>query len=71
MSLITDIGNSIRFPERLPPLNSLYKDIVQRESGTALKPDPEGRNLLFQAFYQYFMLQFFNNDFNMTVRTIY
>ncbi|XP_025207795.1 prostaglandin G/H synthase 2-like [Melanaphis sacchari] len=50
----------------LPPLNLLYTDIFERQSGQ-FKPDLENRNLLFQAFYQYFILQFFDSDSKLTI----
>jgi len=59
----------IIFLEYLPPLTDLNSKIVQRKPGQ-FKPDPKRRNMLFDAFYQYFILQFFDADFNLTVSRV-
>ncbi|XP_025207796.1 prostaglandin G/H synthase 2-like [Melanaphis sacchari] len=50
----------------LPPLNILYSKVFERKSGQ-FQPDLQNRNLLFQAFYQYFILQFFDSDSKLTI----
>ncbi|XP_025418087.1 prostaglandin G/H synthase 2-like, partial [Sipha flava] len=51
---------------KLPSLDMVYNEIFQRKPDGFI-PDPKHRNLLFYAFYQYFMLQFFNTDFSSMV----
>ncbi|XP_022176344.1 prostaglandin G/H synthase 2-like [Myzus persicae] len=52
--------------ESLPQLKTLYNDIFKRKPGQFV-PDRKNRNLLFNAFYQYFVLQFFDVNSNLTV----
>lgn len=56
----------IHFLEKLPSLTTLYDEIFKREPDQ-FTPDTRHRNILFQTFYQYFILQFLNNDFELTV----
>lgn len=62
------IRQFVRFLEDLPPLRLLYSQIFERTPEQQFKPDPKRRNLLFHTFYQYFVMQFLNSDFNMTVK---
>lgn len=59
---------AIRFSDQLPPLDAVYDDIFRRKPDDRMKRDPRRRNMLYHAFYQYFVLQFFGEDFNSTVR---
>lgn len=52
--------------DKLPSLDLVYNEIYQRKPDGFI-PDPKHRNLLFYAFYQYFVLQFFNSDFSSMV----
>lgn len=54
------------FPESLPPLTTLYSTLFKRKHNQ-FKPDVKRRNILFNTFYQYFILQFFDTNFNPTV----
>lgn len=56
----------IRFTENYPSLSVLYDRIFRRQQNDFL-PDEQRRNLLFQTYYQYFVLQFFDADFNPSV----
>ncbi|KAL4089107.1 hypothetical protein QTP88_024179 [Uroleucon formosanum] len=50
----------------LPPLDTLYNNILKRKPGQ-FTPDRKNKNLLFDAFHQYFVLQFCGTNSNMTV----
>ncbi|XP_029345133.1 prostaglandin G/H synthase 1-like [Acyrthosiphon pisum] len=49
-----------------PPLGKLYNKVLKRKPGQLI-PDRKNRNLLLDAFYQYFVLQFFDANSNLTV----
>ncbi|KAL5241951.1 hypothetical protein ACI65C_009361 [Semiaphis heraclei] len=51
---------------RLPPMKILYNNIFKRAPGKFI-PDRQNKNLLFNAFHQYFILQFFDADSKLTV----
>lgn len=48
-------------------MTTVYDKIVRTKTGR-METDPKRRNLLFHAFRQYFFLQFFDAQFNSTVR---
>ncbi|VVC25788.1 Haem peroxidase,Haem peroxidase, animal type [Cinara cedri] len=61
-------AHPIHCPNRnLPQLYMVENNIINRASEEFMKPDKKKRNLLFQAFFKYFVLQYLNDDFNMTI----
>ncbi|KAL4089100.1 hypothetical protein QTP88_024172 [Uroleucon formosanum] len=50
----------------LPPLNTLYNKILKRKSGQ-FKKERKNNNLLLDAFYRYFVLQFCGTNSNLKV----
>jgi len=52
--------------KNFPPLAVVNGKIVLRGPGQ-FKPDPKRRNILSDAFYRYFVLQYFDAGFNLTV----
>ncbi|XP_025416173.1 uncharacterized protein LOC112687593 [Sipha flava] len=53
--------------DTLPPLDTVYDNIIRRKPDDLTKRDPRRRNMLWHTFYQYFVLQFLDEDFNSTV----
>ncbi|CAI6362657.1 unnamed protein product [Macrosiphum euphorbiae] len=50
----------------LPPVKTLYNKILKPKPGQFI-PDRKNRNLLLDAFYQYFVMQFSDPNSNLTV----